>query len=237
MKLKNVVKLFKKANVCVFGLKGCGKDMLMSNVCVRRKKPYISNIDYGGQYIPLNLNDIAVGGNTYKNFISGDINSYVYPYKDGTDIYISDSGIYFPSQYCNELNRDYKQFPVFVALSRQIGDCNFHFNTQALNRVWDKFREQSDTYILCKWCFYIPFLKLTIQGIRIYDKYESAIDKRCRLRTYVPLGADKMTKAIVKNKRLEYQSQHGSIKDRILIYFNKSSYDTRRFKSILKGEK
>ena len=46
MLFQKIRKLFKKGSVCVTGLRGTGKDLLMSNVVVRNKKPYISNIDY-----------------------------------------------------------------------------------------------------------------------------------------------------------------------------------------------
>lgn len=74
--------------------------------------------------------------------------AYEYPYPDGTDIYIADAGIYFPSQFCNELNRDYKYFPTFMALTRHLGEANVHFNVQNLNRVWDKIRSKV-TSTLC----------------------------------------------------------------------------------------
>ena len=37
----------------------------------------------------------------------------MHPYPDGTDIYLSDAGIYFPSQFCSELNREYPFMAVF----------------------------------------------------------------------------------------------------------------------------
>lgn len=40
MSLRKIIKLFDKGNVMVCGLRGDGKDMLMSNVVQRRKKPY-----------------------------------------------------------------------------------------------------------------------------------------------------------------------------------------------------
>ena len=42
----SVKKMFSQGNVCVTGLRGTGKDMLMSNVISSRKLPYISNMDY-----------------------------------------------------------------------------------------------------------------------------------------------------------------------------------------------
>ena len=42
MLFSKVVKMFKKGSVCVSGLRGTGKDVIMGNVIARRKKPYIS---------------------------------------------------------------------------------------------------------------------------------------------------------------------------------------------------
>jgi hypothetical protein len=49
MRFKKIIRMFEDGNVCVTGLRGRGKDMLMSNVVVRRKKPYVSNVDYKGK--------------------------------------------------------------------------------------------------------------------------------------------------------------------------------------------
>ena len=47
MRFRKIVKMFKKGNVCITGLRGTGKDVLMGNVINRVKYPYISNLDYG----------------------------------------------------------------------------------------------------------------------------------------------------------------------------------------------
>lgn len=233
--MRKIIKLFKSGNVCVTGLRGRGKDMLLSNVVLRRKLPYVSNVDYGADYYAFNYSKIAVG-NTYKNFITGHINRYVFPYPDKTDFYISDAGIYFPSQYCNELNKLYPDMPVFQALTRHLGDCNFHFNVQNLNRVWDKIREQSDIYILCRKCIYIPLLKIVIQKVTIYDRVESCLQRLKPFKLPIPLLATRQTKQQAKIAIATYEANHGSIKNRWLIYRNKSKYDTRLFKGVLSCE-
>lgn len=55
MRFKKMMKHFEDGNVCVIGLRGRGKDMLQGNVIVRRKKPYISNTDYGEIFTPWSL--------------------------------------------------------------------------------------------------------------------------------------------------------------------------------------
>ena len=127
--MRKIIKLFEAGNVCVCGLRGRGKDMLFANVAVRRGLPYVANIDYGGDHIHFDPLNYTCGGNTYDNFIEGNIKPYIYPHADGTDIYVSDAGIYFPAQYCKELNKKYGFLSTFMALSRQLGECNFHFRT------------------------------------------------------------------------------------------------------------
>lgn len=234
MRFKKIIHLFKDGSVCVFGKRGSGKDLLTGNIIVRRKLPYISNIDYGGKYIPFNYNDLDVGGNYYPNFISGNIKPYSFKYPDGTDVYISDAGIYFPSQYCSELNKNYPQMPVYQALCRHTSNASFHTNSQALGRVWDKIREQSETFILCRKCIYIK--GLVFQWVTIYDRYDSANQKQRPLKLPMPMFANKEMRLQRDIQYAQFEAAHGSIKNAVLIYRNKSTYDTRRFKAILKGE-
>lgn len=232
--MKKIIQLFESGNVSVSGLRGRGKDLLMSNVAYRRGQEYVSNIDYGGdhhEFVPM---EFDCGGNTYDNFIKGDLQQYVYPYPDGTDIYISDAGIYFPAQYTNELNRKYGFFATFMALSRHLGNCNVHYNAQNLNRVWDKIREQSDIYITCNRCLFL-FRKIVIQKVTIYERYQSAVD---RVPPYQPpkalFGASKVN---VELEAQRYKITYGDIQRRVLVYIHKSPYDTRRFKSMLASGK
>lgn len=236
MRFKRIVNLFKKGNVCVTGLRGTGKDILFGNVIARRNIPYVSNLDYGGLYNPLCLNDICIP-NTYVNLINDNINEYIYPYPLGSDIYISDAGIYLPSQYCNQLNRDYQGLITYQALSRQVSHNNVHINVQNLNRLWDKVREQSEIYIRCNWCK-VLFKKIVIQKITIYDKYQSCLDRvsPCRIR--------KPNMFMDKEKRLQYElyrdkfyNTYGDIRSYFLIYINKSNHDTYYFEKLFRKDK
>ncbi len=235
MNMKKILKLFRSGNVCVCGLRGRGKDMLFANVAVRRELPYVSNTDYGGEHIPFDPMAYDCGGNTYENFINGDLYQYYYPHEDGTDIYLSDAGIYFPAQHCKELNKRFGFLSTFVAISRQLGECNFHFNVQNLNRVWDKIREQSDIYIMCNFCRVLPF-GLVVQKVTVYEKYESAVD---RVPPYKPpkvrMNSDRKMNISMEKQR--YRTAHGDIKVMMLLYFNKSTYDTRIFKKMLEDAK
>lgn len=232
MLFSSVVKLFKKGNVCVTGLRGTGKDLLFGNVIARRKKEmYISNLDYGFKHNDLIFDNLDCGGNTYDNFIKNDIKFYKFPYEESGDIYISDCGIYFPSQYCNQLNNKYPYLSVYQALSRQVSHNNVHVNAQNLNRVWDKIREQSDIYINCNRCLYV--FGLVIQSITIYDKYESAVNRIKPCKITLPLGA---TKEMKLQQQLYYDNfcnMHGKVKKKLLIYINKSKHDTYYFEKLL----
>lgn len=234
MRFKKIIKMFEKGNVCVTGLRGTGKDLLFGNVIFRRKEIYISNLDYdkGKRFIKLDLNKLEMK-NTYHNLIKGNVNYFEWSYPMGSDIYLSDAGVYFPSQYCNRLNNEYPTMPIYQALSRQVSRNNFHINTQNLNRLWDKIREQSDIYITCNKCIYL--FGIVIQKITIYDKYQSCIDrvKPCRIR--VPLMAKSEVKQSAKQYLDNWTNTHGKVTSHILFYYNKSKHDTYYFEKLFKG--
>lgn len=241
MRLKQLAKLFDKRSVSVCGMKGTGKDMLFANIIAKRKyKYYISNMDYKitnkifrKEWINFDPKLLRVG-NDYQTFLNGKVKEYVYPYPDNTDIYISDCGIYFPSQYSGRLDVEYKDIPTFLALSRQLGNCYVHTNCQALGRVWNKIREQSDVYIVCQRCFVV--LGFVIQKIRIYENYESAEKNVIPFRLSMPmLNSQNRQNVLIERQR--YYQNYGKIQEKWLFYRNKSKYDTRRFKTILeRGE-
>ena len=238
MRIKEIVKMYEKGSVLCAGQRGSGKDRLTANVVARRGGYYVSNVNYKAKgklkkarWIKFNPALLRVG-NDYESFIQNKVKTYIYPYPDGTDIYISDAGIYFPSQYCGELNKRYKDIPTFMALSRHLGQCNVHVNSQAINRVWDKIREQSEQYIVCQSCKVIG--PVVIQFVRIYERYQTAVDNipPCRVKT--PLfNAERRQRAMLAKE--QYLLQYGKIQSRVLVYLNKSDYDTRIFKTILEG--
>lgn len=232
MGIKKIIKLFKDGNVSVCGLRGTGKDMLTANVVVRRAKPYISNTNYGGNWIPFDPSTLDCG-NTYQNFLTGKINRFEYPYEDGVDFYIADGGVYMPSQYQGELCKNYGHIPVFMALSRHLGDCNVHYNVQNLNRMWDKIREQSDIYIRCIWCK-VLFGKIVLQKVIVYEKYESAVNRVpvfCLPRPWINPTRRQQWEIQCQN----YKISHGDVRPMFLLYINKSSYNTRVFKEMLEN--
>lgn len=229
--MRKILKLFEQGNVSISGLIGSGKDMLMGNVIVRRGLPYVSNTNYGGKWIPFDPKALNCQ-NTWRNFITGNLRRYVYPYEDGTDIYLADGGVYFPSQFCNDLNKDYGYLATFMALSRHFGS-RFHYNVQNLNRMYDKVREQSDLYIRCIWTK-VLFGFLVIQKVIIYEKYESCVNRVPPFRLRKPLlNPDRIQQWEIQS--MNYEISHGVVEPRILIYINRSTYNTRIFKEMLEN--
>ncbi len=237
LNFKKVYKMFLQGNMCVTGLRGTGKDLLMGNVIVRRNVDYVGNLDYTGDehFHPADFSSLDCGGNVYTDFLSGSVKPYSYPYPAGSDVYVSDAGIYFPSQYCSQLNNKYGSIATYQALSRQVSHNNFHINTQNLNRVWDKIREQSDMYIRCRKCVYLPG-DLVFQSVTVYDKAQSCIDRVRPCRVKVPMF-NKQAKMNANIYRDQFYNTHGTVKDMLLIYRNKSKHDTYYFEKLMKEVK
>lgn len=245
MGLKKIVRIFQRNNVIVVGLPRRGKDMLIGNVIARRKKHYVSNTDYNCKdckYIKLDFSKLNLNNN-FRNFISGNINRYEYPYPIDADIYVADAGVYLPAQYCSDLNKMYPEFPTFFALIGHLTQSKgrMHANIQNLNRLWDKWREMADVYITANWCK-VVFGKIVIQRVTIYDKYNSCVDRvKPYRRIRIPLFASKEMRACLRQKDEEmrrlFQQNYGSVKSRLLIYVNKSKYNTHIFKEMLANEK
>lgn len=230
--MRQIIKLFESGNVMVCGLRGSGKDMLFANVVCRRKKPYISNVDYGDFWVKFRPDQLNIN-NTWESFMADCVKKYEYPFGDGFDFYISDVGVYMPSQYQGELCKKYPQIPLFAALSRQVAGCNFHINSQNISRAWDKLREQSDIYIRCLKTK-VFFRKLVVQQVIIYDKFDSADNRVPPFPLRRPVfNANRVQQYQIQ--KANYLISHGSVKKRTLIYLNKSNYDTRIFKEMLKN--
>ena len=123
---------------------------------------------------------------------------------------------------------------MYFALSRQVSHNNVHINVQNLNRAWDKIREQSDIYIRCRSCV-VLFGKIVIQRITIYDIYQSCLDGVEPCKIGVPLLAKREVKQNAELYLDKFRNSYGSIKNRMLIYFNKSSFDAYYFEKLFLG--
>lgn len=132
------------------------------------------------------------------------------------DIYISDAGIFLPSQYNEKLDKLYPGMPIFFAICGHLYQNNIHLNVQELTRVWNKLREQADCYIRVfgnvKYRNYVLVRTIT------YTEYNSA--------THGILPP-------VVNSQQEYDkfvSQYGEVVSRtIKIYWDELKYDTHYF--------
>lgn len=226
---KLIIKAFKTGNVIVTGLKGTGKDIVFQNVIRTRRAQYVSNTDYGGKYLQFDKKYISTGGNKFTDFTNGTLKKYIYPLEDGTDIYLADAGVYFPSQYCNELNKMYSETPLFMALSRHLGDCSVHINVQNLNRLWDKIREMSDTFIRCRRTR-VYFKKIAVTKLTMYDNADSCLERREPFPFFIT------NKKEVRMRKAEYKAKYGDIRKMTLItILPKKHYNTRVFKTMLEN--
>ena len=116
--------------------------------------------------------------------------------------------------------------PILYALSSQVFDFNIHVNTQSLNRVWDKLREQADYYV--KALSTINLCGFFITKFRVYDKYSSALDD---LRPY---PKSLFTKSESKANRELYECKNGVIVEKFVIQRKRAiKYDTHAFRKIL----
>ena len=120
-----------------------------------------------------------------------------------------------------------------MAISRHVGNCRVHYNVQHQSRVWDKIREQCDFYIRCRRSF-VLFGKICISFITTYDKAESALNRVRPCRVTIPMFAPKTARMQARIYLDQFYNQHGEVHDRILIYWNKSKYNTRQFMEMLK---
>lgn len=233
MRVCTVMKCFEHGNVAVTGAKGTGKDLIMGLYATYRKSPCISNQQYRDDTIPFEPLRLCIN-NTYKEFINGNVKYYQFPYPDGTDVLLSDGSVWFPNYACQDLNKHYESLAHFMELSRQLGLCQFHFNVQNLTRIWDKIREQADTYILCDKCYYLPFDRV-LQRVTIYEKRESC---ESRVPPFPNVGIfSKIDKTTLELLKISYQASHGVIKRGWIFYHNKSKYDTRKYKEVLENGK
>lgn len=227
-KNRYLVSLFRHGNVIVFGRKGKGKDLIFNYVIHKRKKEkYISNISYGldGKLEP--ITSLELGNNTYESFINDEINKQTRDEsKEGVDYYISDAGVFLPSQYTTLLDKKYKSLPIYYALSRHLYNSNVHANTQALSRLWNKLREQADSYVQA--CDTRNFGIFLVTKYRIYDKYTTAEQEQ------KPIKYNILSNKLKRNKIEELESLNGTIIEGYIIQLKRHiTYNTRHFKDVV----
>lgn len=224
---RHLVREFTRCNVVVAGKKGAGKDLLFQAMINARNKPYYSNIDYGGNYTRVSLREISLSPNTPQDFIKDNVTEIERSFREDTDIYISDGGIYLPSYLDSVLYKQFPSLPIFYPLSRHISHSNIHVNTQNFGRVWKALREQADAFVYVKKTLKLPFFLLT--KATWYDKYESA---EARLEPVKNRIFNKYSKAETDI----YKASNGDIKQGwVIMRKSRVKYDTRAFEKILFG--
>lgn len=222
---------FENGNVIVSGRKGYGKDVLFNAVINWRKKTYHSNLNYGGDYKPFDIKELEITPNTYDNFIKGTITKVN---KDETfensDIYISDGGVYLPSQADYLLHKTYPSLPITYALNRHMFNNGIHVNAQRIERIWKALREQADYFVLMrKRPLKLPFFLVLFTTE--YDRYESA------KKELQPMKNTLLNKYSKAEKDL-FTANNGFVKNGILIVRKGSlHYDSRAFHEIIYGYK
>ena len=227
---KRIKNAFVSGSCMVSGRKRFGKDILFQTMINARNETYFANIDYGGDYHHIEMKDLLLGDNDYKSFIDGKVTQCEKIDKlEGHDIYISDGGVYLPSQMDSYLHKIYPSFPITYALSGHMYNNGIHVNTQRLDRVWKALREQADYFVrMRKRCLKLPFI--IVLFTTEYDKYESAVQELS------PMKSTFFNKYSKAEKEL-YKAQHGFIKDGLIIVSKRSlHYDTRAFHKVIFGE-
>ncbi|MCL2797488.1 MAG: hypothetical protein FWD58_05500 [Firmicutes bacterium] len=142
--LKNA---FENFDVAVYGLRGTGKDVIFAHTINLHAKKHYSNLRYNSQTEVRDIRELNVGGNSYEDFINGTTQKFVPNFEENFHFYISDAGVYLGAQFNKELNHNYGELPIHLALRRHLYDSHLHTNSQALNRPWDKIREQQGAFI------------------------------------------------------------------------------------------
>lgn len=222
---------FKKNNVVVYGKKGTGKDLIFNYVINHRRVKCCSNIQFNKKYCDIqNISDFELKSITYNDLIDNTFDKQDKTFIEKKDFYISDAGIYLPSQYSALLDKKYKSFPIVYALSRHLGHFNIHANAQALGRVWNKLREQADSFISCRKTYKI--FGFLITKCIYYDKYESANSN------LLPFKAGSLSSKEKKALKAQFEATNGIIRTLYILQHKRNiKYDTRAFHEIIFGFK
>lgn len=219
-----IVNAFEDGNVIVFGKKGKGKDLIFNKVINTRGKNCYSNIQFNKEYCTIkSIKEFSVEPNTFESLLEDKVKIIPKNLKEETDYYISDGGIFLPSQYSNILCKNYPSLPIYYALSRHLTNSNIHINTQYLGRVWDKLREQADKYIKADGtkCIF-GFL---ITKFVYYEKYDTAMSN---VSPYKSTGLFKSSESRAEEEK--HLATYGEIKEGYIIQHKRRAvYDSRYF--------
>ena len=228
---KNELKrVFEDGNTIVFGLKGRGKDLIFNKTINARKNNCYANIPYNKLLCTVkDIREFSVSPNTFENILNNDVQIINKNNMENCDYYISDGGIFLPSQYSNTLIKKYPSLPIYYALNRHLTNSNIHINSQYLGRVWDKLREHAAYYIMAERTTKI--FGFLITKFIVYDKYDSASSK---LRPYKITGL--LTHSESRANKEDFEAKHGYVKRFWIIqHKNNVYYDSRYFHRVFFG--
>ena len=220
---KELIHCFENDNVIVYGLKGHGKDLIFNKVINARNVPCYANIPYNKELCTQKpLTDFSVAPNTSLDVLNQNITQIKKINKENTDMYISDGGIFLPSQLSNTLCKKYPSLPIYYALSRHLTNSNIHINTQYLGRVWDKLREHAGYYV--KACKTVKIFGFLLTQFNIYDRYDSAM---AQLEPYKATGL--VTHSESRANIEDFKAKHGRIEKYWIIQHKSKVYYKSRY--------
>jgi hypothetical protein len=123
-----LVNAFDNYDCAVYGLRGTGKDVIFAHAINLKCGKHYSNIYYNPDTEVRDLKDLNIGGNTYEDFINGMVKKFAPNFEEGCHFFISDAGVYLGCQYNKELNQNYGELPIHIALRRHLYDSHLHTN-------------------------------------------------------------------------------------------------------------
>lgn len=231
---RTLIKMFSRFSLLLCGKKGTGKDVIFSyayNSISAKKHPKFSNIPYDNNFHPVSFSDFALSCSPDELINSNDLSSVLKtnyrPEFENSICFMSDTGVYLSSANFAKLNYKYPSLPIYIALNRQLYKQNIHCNTQAFNRVWDKYREQFDFYINIRSSFlgkisrslftFIPCYKIKLD---MYSNVEDAVSG------IIPQKKKKDNNTALVKGRIKTMC--------VCVPLYKIKHDTRYFKKLLK---
>ena len=218
-----IVDIFNNHKTETFGFQGTGKDLLASHVIRLIGRPHYGNIRYDDNTMLFDLKDLNAGGNTFIDLINGTLNKFPRKFAEGCHKYISDCGIYLPSQYHKELEELYPGMPVEFALHRQLYDAQIHINSQDIDRPWTKLTEQVDAFI--------NTLSVRRAGEYLYVRYVYYNKYDSARRRLLPLPHTKGSGG--ERDAAQFYATYGDISEHeIRVHIRDIEYDTRYFKNV-----
>jgi hypothetical protein len=205
--------MFTKGNMIVIGKKGKGKDVLFNHVINLIDMPHYANMPYNHNTEIRLIKDLELAGNTFEALVNGTVTQCERTLQPNTNFWISDAGIFLPSQEDIVLQKLYPTLPVHYALSRQTYQMNIHANTQELTRVWKKLREQTDGVI------FVRRNKKTSKHITleiVYWEYYKSAEAGI-----MPLASG------TEQQYAEFEAKYGIIERRFIrVYWEDVTFDT-----------